>query len=115
LIGFLYALGLAVIPVGIRFRLGHARGAARYYENDVYPVWARNAAFGLVPSGLSLLCLATALVLFELEYEGAGLLVSGLFLLFGVLSIILTLSPPRWAKPAWLRSSSGRGGNMWSH
>jgi hypothetical protein len=64
----------------------------------------------MVPSGSSQFCLATALVLFELDHEGAGLLVSGAFLLFGVFSIILTLSPARMGET---RLASLRRGSWW--
>jgi hypothetical protein len=80
----------------------HLRGVARYYDVPVFPYFARNVAFSQIPGGLMFLLLGSASLLWgSAESVAIGLLVGGMFC--GVVCVLVTLDPPTFLKPQWMR------------
>jgi hypothetical protein len=106
--------GIWGIAAGILFRMGRLRGMARYYGDPVFPYFARNVAFSQIPGGIMFLLWAAAGLLWSRsEPVAVGLFLVGL--LSGVVSWLMTLDPPEWLKPQWMREGEPWNGPVEEH
>jgi hypothetical protein len=104
---FTLSLGITGLVVGILFRVGKARGVARYHRNDVYPIYVRNIGFGMIPAGVSLVLFSVAILFFELKLDRIAVGITAAAWLAAAVSVLLVVAPPRWIFPNWMNSGTG--------
>jgi hypothetical protein len=76
-----------------------------------FPYFARNIAFSQIPGGVAfLLWFAAGLLWSTSEPLAIGLTLSGF--LSGGVTVLVTLDPPEWLKPQWMRAGESWDGGM---
>ena len=76
---FFLVAGAWGIVGGLLFRFGRLRGMARYYDDPLFPYFARNIAFSLIPGGMASLLIASSAFLWSrAESVAIGLLLGGM-------------------------------------
>jgi hypothetical protein len=102
--------GALGVLVGLAFRLGRGRSAARWYFDEESPWYIRNLIFGTLPFGGFFLFGWAAAMLLQDGTLWVGWAVLSAGLVCALVAVLFMYRPPDMMKPRWLRDEEERRG-----
>jgi hypothetical protein len=105
-----FLFGALSFAVGLAFRLGRRRGAARWYFDEESPWYIRNFVFAVLPSSAFWILVGAALIMFDRVPEWMAWSTVAAGSVCALVAFVVMYRPPEMMKPRWLRDEEARRG-----